>query len=186
LTADGIARVWAVPTDVCISAPSIELANDLSVRNPLLDSPGYVLVSATATDVNTKFTSSTIPVVTWNQDLYDDLGMVTSNSAYYGTIASQTQLTVVDANLPLAAGLNRIITVVSNASTFAFARPLLAYATLRRHGKRRRGLRHKSGQVWVRPLMSGNPEKPRKSRSSCSYVRMSEVRWLAAQQVGQV
>ena len=61
-----------------------------------------MLISSTVNPANvtTKFTGSTVPVIAWRQDLYDDLGMVTSG--YYGTVASQIQLKIIDANHPLA------------------------------------------------------------------------------------
>jgi len=80
--------------------------------------------TVTSTDVNTKFTTNAVPVMTWKQDLYDDLGMVTSNTTYYGTTSGQTHVTITNPIHPLAGGLPAgAVTVVSNAATFAWGQP---------------------------------------------------------------
>jgi RHS repeat-associated protein len=85
----------------------------------------FIVISSSVNpaNVNTKFTTNSVPVITWRQDLYDDLGMVTSNSSYYGTISAQTQLNVIGATHPLAAGLIGPATVDSSSSTFAWGAP---------------------------------------------------------------
>ena len=113
-----LAHLQSLGYYVTLKAATNAVSGDAAGRN-------FVMISSTvnAGDVTNKFTSNSIPVITWRQDLYDDLGMVTSNSSYYGTISGQTTLKIIDANHPLAAGLNGTITVESNASVFAWGTP---------------------------------------------------------------
>ncbi|MEI2688266.1 MAG: DUF362 domain-containing protein [Anaerolineae bacterium] len=62
--------------------------------------------SVTSTNVNTKFRDVMIPVINWEPSLFDDMMMTgVTSGTHYGDLASQTQLNIVDASHPLAAGL---------------------------------------------------------------------------------
>jgi hypothetical protein len=62
--------------------------------------------SVTSTNVNTKFRDVMIPVINWEPSLFDDMLMTgVTSGTHYGDLASQTQLNIVDASHPLAAGL---------------------------------------------------------------------------------
>lgn len=62
--------------------------------------------SVNSTSVNTKFRDVMIPVINWEPSLFDDMMMTgTSSGADYGDLANQSQLNIVNAGHPLAAGL---------------------------------------------------------------------------------
>jgi glucose/arabinose dehydrogenase/PKD repeat protein len=88
------------------------------------DATGKQLVvissSSLAANVNTKFSATTVPVVTWEHALFDDLGM----TAATGTQTSaQTSLAIVTPGHPLAAGLSGTVTVASTAGLFGQGSP---------------------------------------------------------------
>lgn len=86
---------------------------------------GLVVLSSTVTssDVNTKFRTTQTPVLTWENALFDDLGMTGNAAADQNTAASQTQVQIINAAHPLAAGLSGTVTVVSAASIFSWGNP---------------------------------------------------------------
>jgi hypothetical protein len=89
-----------------------------------------VVISSTvaAADVNTKFRNVAIPVIGWENILYDsDYMRLTGTTAgtHYGTAATQTSANIVNASHPMAAGLTGIRTV-SASSTFTWGKPLLS------------------------------------------------------------
>lgn len=119
------------PSDAAIKARLNSLNYNVTVRaatnvfstNANLKTVVVISSSVIATNVGIKFRSNAVPVVTWQQDLYDDMGMVASNSTYYGTTASQSQVDIVSPGHELAAGLSGTVTIVSNSSTFAWGQP---------------------------------------------------------------
>ncbi|HKS37832.1 MAG TPA: Ig-like domain-containing protein, partial [Verrucomicrobiae bacterium] len=85
-----------------------------------------VVISSTVTSssVNTKFRDVTVPVITWEEALYDDMKMTgLTGGTDYGTTGSQTQVAMTGTSHPLAAGLSGTVTVVSSATTFIWGRP---------------------------------------------------------------
>jgi hypothetical protein len=85
-----------------------------------------VLVSSTVTsaDVNTKFRAVVNPVLTWEPNLFDDLGMTgTASGTAFGTLSGQTALDVVAPAHPLAAGLSGRVTVVTAPQVFSWGQP---------------------------------------------------------------
>jgi len=82
-----------------------------------------VLISASVSSgaVNTKFKTTTTPIIIWEPYLYDDLGMTSSTGLGWQT--NQTQLTIVKPSSPLAAGLSGTLTVSSPAKDFAWGAP---------------------------------------------------------------
>lgn len=96
------------------------------------DANGKVLVvissTVTPSSVNTKFRTVAVPVLTWESELYDDLGMTPTSSGNFGTQSGQKSL-VVTAGHPLAAGLagtQLVFNEPNNASltsTFSWGKP---------------------------------------------------------------
>ena len=81
-----------------------------------------VVISATSisASVGTKFTATTVPVVTWEHALFDDLGM----TAVDGTqVAAQHDLVITAPGHPLAAGLSGTVTAASTDTEFAQGSP---------------------------------------------------------------
>jgi glucose/arabinose dehydrogenase len=83
-----------------------------------------VVISSTSNsgDVTTKYRTAVTPVVVWEPLLFDDLGMTGAASTSMGTQAGQTQVAIVNAAHPLAAGLSGAATV-SSATTFTWGVP---------------------------------------------------------------
>lgn len=92
---------------------------------------GKVLVVVSSTcasgDVNTKFRTSAVPVLCWEPFVLDDFGMTgpTAN-VNYGSLASQTAVSIVNAAHPMAAGRSGAVTVTSSAQTFTWGAALPA------------------------------------------------------------
>jgi hypothetical protein len=92
-----------------------------------------VVISASVNsgDVSTKFTSSAVPVVTWEFAIWNSLGMVASNStADRNTISSQTQVKITNPTHPLAGHRSGTVAVASAASAFYWGKPLTSAITV--------------------------------------------------------
>jgi len=83
-----------------------------------------VVISSTSNsgDVTTKYRTAVTPVVVWEPLLFDELGMTGTASTSQGTQTGQTQVAIVNAAHPLAAGLSGTVTV-SSATTFTWGVP---------------------------------------------------------------
>jgi glucose/arabinose dehydrogenase len=86
---------------------------------------GLIVLSSTgnSSDVNTKFRTTLVPVLAWESAVFDDLGMIGTASSQRGTTGSQTQVKIINAGHPMAAGLSGNVTVTNSASTFSWGRP---------------------------------------------------------------
>ncbi|MEM7483553.1 MAG: hypothetical protein AAF481_20530, partial [Acidobacteriota bacterium] len=74
--------------------------------------------------VGTKFTASTVPVLTWEAWLYDDLGMTgPGTNVGYGRIDDQAHIVITDAAHPLAAGLSGLVAVVPGTTPLRWGAP---------------------------------------------------------------
>jgi hypothetical protein len=85
-----------------------------------------VLVSSTVTsgNVGTKYRGVVNPVLIWESNLFDDLGMTgTVSGTDFGTLSSQTQVDVVAPAHPLAAGLSGLVDVTASGQVFSWGRP---------------------------------------------------------------
>lgn len=86
---------------------------------------GLVVLSSTSNsgDVTTKFRTTLVPVLTWENALFDDLGMTNAAAADRGAATGQTQVNIINAAHPMAATLTGKVTVTTTASTFSWGRP---------------------------------------------------------------
>jgi uncharacterized repeat protein (TIGR01451 family) len=84
-----------------------------------------VLISSTVTPatVGTKFRTVTVPVITWESGLFNNMGMTGATNKDFGTKTNQTQISVTNSAHPLAAGRSGNVTVVSAARTFDWGKP---------------------------------------------------------------
>ena len=84
-----------------------------------------VLISATisADDVGDKFQTSSVPVLTWEQALEGPLQMTPDSGSAHGATPGFTQITIVNPNHPLAAGLNGTVTVYAATTTLSWGVP---------------------------------------------------------------
>jgi murein DD-endopeptidase MepM/ murein hydrolase activator NlpD len=91
-----------------------------------------VVVSSTVspTSVGNKFKHVTVPVLTWESGIYDDMGLTPTSSTSFGTQSSQRQGSVVTPSSPLAAGLSGTVTITSQNGTFNWGKPSAAAKVL--------------------------------------------------------
>jgi gametolysin peptidase M11 len=77
-----------------------------------------VVISSTVSpaSVNTKFRTVAVPVLTWESELYDDLGMTPTTAGNFGTQSGQKSLSIT-AGHPLAAGLSGTQLVFNEPNT---------------------------------------------------------------------
>lgn len=91
------------------------------------DATGKMLVvissTVTPTSVGTKFRTVTVPVLTWESGLYANMGMTGTGSQDSGTKTNQTQIAVVNATHPLAAGFPGTRTETTASTTFNWGKP---------------------------------------------------------------
>ena len=80
------------------------IIDDSVVKASSATGQDLVLVSSTvsATTIGTKLTAVTVPLITWEGALYDDLGMTSAPGG--AKAASQTALAITNAAHPLSAG----------------------------------------------------------------------------------
>ena len=85
-----------------------------------------VVISSTgaSADINTKFRDVTSPVVTWESEVFDDLGLTdTTAGTDFGIASSQTEVTIAGASHPLAAGLSGTVSVNGISGDFGWGLP---------------------------------------------------------------
>lgn len=101
----------------------------LAASSTAADASGkdLVLISSTvmSADVGNKFANVLVPVICWEQGLFDDLGMTSSASGNSGSTGTgATQLNIIGAGHPLAAGLsNGLTSVYASAQTATWGKP---------------------------------------------------------------
>ncbi|MCF8247982.1 MAG: HYR domain-containing protein [Saprospiraceae bacterium] len=104
-------RLEQLGLTVTVKSASSSAASDANGK-------GVVIISSTVNsgDVGSKFTNVSVPVVTWESYLLDDLKMTgTSAQSDYGQNSSYRYLTISDASHPLAAGLSGNVKVYSSS-----------------------------------------------------------------------
>ena len=101
---------------------TVTLKTDIASATTDASGRDLVIVSATvgSTNVNTKFKTVTQPVLTWENAIFDDMGMTGATAGNYGTLAGQTQFTITNSSHQLAAGQTGSPTVFSSGDPLAF------------------------------------------------------------------
>jgi hypothetical protein len=92
------------------------------------DANGKILVvvsdTASPSSVGTKFRAVTTPVLSLEPGIFDDLGMTgTASGTDFGTVASKTQIAIVDPSHHMAGGQTGTITVATSPQTFNWGKP---------------------------------------------------------------
>jgi hypothetical protein len=91
------------------------------------DANGKALVvissTVTATSVNTKFRNVTVPVLTWENEIYDDMGMTPTTSGNFGTITSQRNVAIATPWHQMAADQMWSPAATSSNATFSWGKP---------------------------------------------------------------
>ena len=90
----------------------------LSTTAAASDASGKALVAISSTvnsgDVGTTFRNVTVPVITWENYLYDDMGMTGPSAGVdYGLVYNVTDLSISNASHPLAGGLSGTVTATN-------------------------------------------------------------------------
>jgi Bacterial Ig domain/IPT/TIG domain/Beta-propeller repeat/Carboxypeptidase regulatory-like domain len=94
-----------------------------SVKNTDADGKALVVISSTVTPANVaaKLRNIPVPVLVWEFDLLDDMGMTGLTSGTdFGTTAGLSQLTIASPGHPMAAGLTGTIPVLNTGATSNF------------------------------------------------------------------
>lgn len=88
------------------------------------DATGKLLVvisdSVTPANINTKYKTVAVPVMTLDPELFDDMGMTATAAGNFGTTATQKNVTISDAAHPMASGLTGTVQVTSADTTFGW------------------------------------------------------------------
>lgn len=79
--------------------------------------------SVTSGNVGFKFTAAAVPVITWEDALYDELGMTLDTTATHGVQPSQQTLTIAADGHPLTAGLTGTVIATAPAATYSWGAP---------------------------------------------------------------
>ena len=85
-----------------------------------------VVISSTVAPANVlaKFRDVPVPVIDWESDILDDMGMTGAAAGTdFGTLTAQTNINIVTPGHPLAAGLSGSTPVVGAASSFTWGKP---------------------------------------------------------------
>ena len=101
------------------------------------DGPGKAVLVISSTlaaqatgGVGSRFRGSIAPIVTWEPQLFDDLGL-TGTAAASG-MAPQSRITIIAPGHPLAAGLTGLVTVTTTPTTLAWGQPAAGAARIAR------------------------------------------------------
>ncbi len=91
------------------------------------DATGKTLVlissSVASGDVNTKFKSVTVPVITWEYALYDDMAMTNTTSGTDYGYNTGTSMVITSASHPLAGGLSGTVNLYNTSTNIPFGVP---------------------------------------------------------------
>ena len=91
------------------------------------DATGKAIVVISSTlapsSVGTKFRTVSVPVVTWESGIFNNMGMTGSTNKDFGTVTRQTQVQITNPAHPMAAGLSGTISVVTATSTMDWGKP---------------------------------------------------------------
>ncbi|HKO96282.1 MAG TPA: SBBP repeat-containing protein [Pyrinomonadaceae bacterium] len=98
-----------------------------SVKPTDADGKALVLISSTvvAGNVVNKLRNIPVPVVNWEFDILDDMGMtgLVSGTDFGTSSTTQTQLNIAEPTHPMAAGLSGTQTVATTATNFTWGKP---------------------------------------------------------------
>jgi hypothetical protein len=98
------------------------------------DATGKALVAisstVTSSDVAAKFRTVSVPTLTWENALLDDMGMVSTAAGNFGTSTAQTSVVIATNSHPMAAGLSGTIAVSTASSPLSWGKPNANAATI--------------------------------------------------------
>jgi hypothetical protein len=92
-----------------------------------------VVISSTITpaDVNTKYRNVSVPVLCWENAIFDDMNMTgTISGTNFGTTPSTTQIAISNPSHPMAAGLSGTVSVNTTATALSWGAPAASAAVV--------------------------------------------------------
>lgn len=109
----------------------VAVVDDDVVQTSSANGKDLVIISSSVTSglVNTKFTNLAVPVITWEDALYDDLRLTLDGAAAHGLLGGQQTLAMASPGHPLAAGLSGTVTANSLAAAYAWGAPAASAVT---------------------------------------------------------
>ena len=97
-----------------------------AIKTSDADGKALVLISSTVTPTNVanKFANVAVPVLNWESEIFDDMGLTAAGSGdQFGTTTNQTSVAIIAATHPMAANLTGTVSVVTAASSFSWGKP---------------------------------------------------------------
>jgi hypothetical protein len=126
-TGDTAARTRLQNLGYTVTVKVAGSTTNTSVKATDADGKTVVVISSTVVPANVtnKLRNITVPVVDWEFDILDDMGMtgLVSGTDFGTSSTTQTQLTISDPTHRMAAGLAGTQTVVTTATNFTWGKP---------------------------------------------------------------
>ena len=125
-TGDNAAKTRLQNLGYTVTAKAAGSNQNSAIKTSDADGKALVVISSTVipANVTNKFRNVSVPVLLWEADILDDMGMTGLTSGTdFGTIASQTQLAITNPSHPMAAGLSGPQPVATPAATFTWGKP---------------------------------------------------------------
>jgi hypothetical protein len=144
-TSSPVTIIYGNPTRVLFTGDNpLTQAGDLAVINRLesqgflvtaidddavlpTDAAGQALIIVSSTvasgDINTKFTDVAVPLINWEEGIFDDLLMTGDSGAapdHHGSTANLQRIDILQAGHPLAAGLSGTVQVTTSPQTMSW------------------------------------------------------------------
>ena len=104
---------------------AVTVQDDNLVQTTDANGKQLVIISSSVTSGNVgfKFTSAAVPVITWEDSLYDELRMTVDGAAGHGIQTSQQQVSMAANGHPLTAGLTGTIFTTGSDATYSWGAP---------------------------------------------------------------
>jgi hypothetical protein len=103
----------------------VEVVDDNVSDTAQADGKALVVISSTvgSGNVAAKFADVAVPVINWEEAIFDDMRMTGDSGAapdHHGSTGNLTQIDILNASHPLAAGLSGTVTVTSSPQTMSW------------------------------------------------------------------
>jgi hypothetical protein len=104
-------------------APIVKAARAAATADAAGKAVVVISSSVAPADAGRKFRGTIAPVVTWESQIFDDLGLTGAAAGSFGTAGGQTRLDILTPAHPLAAGLAGRVQVSTAATPFTWGKP---------------------------------------------------------------
>jgi hypothetical protein len=104
---------------------TVTVVDDNLVQTSDANGKQLVIISSSVTSglVSTKFTNLAVPVITWEDALYDEMGLTLDGAAGHGIQNSQQTVSIAAPGHPLGAGLSGVVTANAAPATYSWGAP---------------------------------------------------------------